>query len=110
MWFRLALAMGEPDVGRLQTSITSAQFAEWLAFYAVEPFGPAREDYRAGVVAAATNGTLPRKATKTRPILPLDWFPELKPRRKRQTADEMQKMLRGLAARGIGTFTEGGKK
>ena len=34
--------------------MSSAEFAEWMAFYRLDPFGSWREDYRAGTIAAAT--------------------------------------------------------
>ena len=38
--------MGEPNVERLQETIDSAQFARWIAFYRIDPFGEQRADLR----------------------------------------------------------------
>lgn len=38
-------------VGELQERMSSREFAEWMAFAQVEPFGPEREDFRAALVA-----------------------------------------------------------
>ncbi len=50
-WFVLALAMHLP-VAEAQQRITSGEFAEWQAFYNIEPFGDQRADLRAGIVAS----------------------------------------------------------
>lgn len=39
-------------VAELQERMTSAEFAEWVALYSIEPFGDDRADLRAGVVAS----------------------------------------------------------
>ena len=41
-------------VRQLENSLSSRELAEWMAFYSIEPFGPSREDYRAGLIAATT--------------------------------------------------------
>lgn len=50
-WFRLALALG-CTVAELQDRMSSAEFAEWMAFYGVEPFGEVRGDIQAAVIAS----------------------------------------------------------
>lgn len=37
---------------RCMREVDSAEFAEWMAYCVWEPFGPEREDQRAGMVAA----------------------------------------------------------
>jgi len=41
-------------VRQLENSLSSQELSEWMAYYSIEPFGPAREDYRAGLIAATT--------------------------------------------------------
>jgi hypothetical protein len=41
-------------VAELLARISSAELTEWMAFDAIEPFGEARADFRAGIVAAVT--------------------------------------------------------
>lgn len=56
---RLALACGTLDVDGLLDSISSSQWIEWQAFHELEPFGPERDDERAGIVCetiALANG------------------------------------------------------
>ncbi len=42
--FRLALALGR-TVSELDSSMTSAEFTEWMAYYAIEPFGQWRDNW-----------------------------------------------------------------
>jgi len=44
-------------VAELQTSISSREFTEWIAFYNLDPFGAEREDLRAALVAATIANT-----------------------------------------------------
>ena len=52
MLFRLALALGYPHPRYLQPLLTSQDLTDWHAYSLLEPFGGAREDYRAGTLAA----------------------------------------------------------
>ncbi len=49
----LALALG-CTVGELQQRMGAAEFASWLAFYQMEPFGELRADMRAAMLASLT--------------------------------------------------------
>lgn len=53
------------------------QFAEWMAYAQVEPFGPLRDDYRAGVSAATVANVLGRRKGEPA-VQPLDFFPDVK--------------------------------
>lgn len=50
----LALAIGGCTVAELQQRMGAGEFAAWLAFYQVEPFGEMRADLRAGMLATLT--------------------------------------------------------
>lgn len=50
---RLALALGR-TVAELEASLSTDEFAEWMAYWQLEPFGPEIDDQRAGTIAAAT--------------------------------------------------------
>jgi hypothetical protein len=41
-------------VGDLLARISSAEFTEWMAFDAIDPFGEQRADLRTGIIAAVT--------------------------------------------------------
>lgn len=44
MWYRLAVMLGKATIPEVQRSMTAAQFAEWWAYYNLEPFGGERVD------------------------------------------------------------------
>jgi hypothetical protein len=78
--FRLALAFGTP-VATLARTLTASELQQWIDFAAVEPFGPLRDDLRAGVLAAtfAAGWGGPTRLT------PADFFPTLRePNQKRE--------------------------
>ena len=46
-------------VSELDARMTSREFAEWMIYYQIEPFGPARQDYHAALIStvvANSNG------------------------------------------------------
>lgn len=57
-------------------SMPSTVFAGWLAFMAVEPFGPMRDDYRAGVVFEAVANFAGKTLAKGRTVRWTDAFPQ----------------------------------
>lgn len=69
----LALAIGGCTVAELQQRMGSAEFAAWLAFYQVEPFGELRGDMRAAMVATLT-ANAHRNAKKKRQPFELSDF------------------------------------
>lgn len=69
--------MGRPDVDGMLAEMTSSQFAEWLAFARVEPFGEARADLRAGIVASTIANI--HKAKGRKPYSPQDFMPDFEP-------------------------------
>jgi hypothetical protein len=55
-------------------NMSSTQFTEWTAFSRVRPFGAMREDYRAGLSAAAIINV--NRGRDSELIRPLDFFDE----------------------------------
>lgn len=51
------------------------EFAEWMAFFRVEPFGDVRGDLQAGIVAS-TVANVNRDPKKRRPFSPADFLPD----------------------------------
>jgi hypothetical protein len=97
--YRLLLTPGGAhfrlNVDALLASLSSRQLNEWMAFAALEPFGPHREDQRAGVIAAAIiNSRFGRKAGDTGKV-PADFFPVLRQdeAKPRQSWQSMQGLL-----------------
>jgi hypothetical protein len=39
-------------VREMENRLSSQELAEWMAYWSIEPFGAARDDYRAGLLAA----------------------------------------------------------
>ena len=83
-------------------SLSSRQFAEWIAYYNVEPWGEERADVRSGVVASTVANIHRKKNTK--PFKPIDFMPYLSEEREEMEQKEKQNqllaMLKGLAANG----------
>jgi hypothetical protein len=61
-------------VDAMLCEMTSAEFAEWFAFYRLEPWGCEAEEHRAGILAATVANTVPRKPG-TPGLRPSDFFP-----------------------------------
>ena len=77
--------------------ISSRTLAEWMAFYRLEPFGPPREDQRAGTIAATIFNM---QRGKARPLGPDAFFPPNSAQeRKANMADRIKAALGGRARR-----------
>ncbi len=57
--------------------MSNAELVEWAAMYVVEPFGPIREDLRAGRIAATIANAVPRQHG-SKLFEAEDFFPELR--------------------------------
>lgn len=62
--YSLALKLGEVNVDRMLSKINGKQLLEWMAFSELEPFGPRREDERAGVIVKAIYDVNRKKGSK----------------------------------------------
>jgi hypothetical protein len=60
------------SVRRAQREISSAEFAEWAAYYALEPFGDRVADVRAGTITAVLANV--HKSKNTPVYGPLDFY------------------------------------
>lgn len=82
------------SVNRAQLEITSAEFAEWMAYYNVEPFGEERADLRQAITTSVLanahrgKGKAPYKTT--------DFMPKFKGKVK-QTVKEMSAIFKNFA-------------
>ena len=86
--FRLALALGR-TVQELGDSLSSAELAEWVAFWSIEPFGDLwRQTGSICCTTALVNGN---KFSK-----PEDFMPSA--RKQTQSPEEMQQELRKIPA------------
>ena len=59
------------------SEITSAQFAEWMAYSRLEPWGEDRDDLRMGIVASVIANSNRGKGKK--PYKPQDFMPDFEP-------------------------------
>ncbi|WP_414446857.1 DUF4035 domain-containing protein [Burkholderia sp. 22PA0099] len=63
------------SVKRAQVEIDSAEFAHWLAFYRLEPWGSEIEDLRAGAGVSMLANINRDVKKRPEPFGPLDFFP-----------------------------------
>jgi hypothetical protein len=68
------------SVRRLLGEMDSREITEWMAYEMVEPFGPWREDVRAGVIASTIANVNRGKSSK--PFKPTDFVLEFGKQRK----------------------------
>ena len=59
------------SVRRAQAEIDSAEFVEWCAFDRLDPYGPERADFHAGVIASTI-----AQAHGARRSKPVDFMPD----------------------------------
>jgi len=88
-------------VAELGMRMSSAEFSGWLRYAELEPFGPRREDERAGVVASLI-ANIARVLSSTGahgdPVRPADFFPELaEPTPKPEPADLLTQIRTWIA-------------
>jgi len=76
--------------------MSSAQFAEWMAFAELEPFGGLREDYRAGLLMAVVANCAPFRGKGARVWNPWDFFRTL--RRPEQTPRQIAAVAEAITA------------
>ena len=83
-------------VAELGARMSSREFSEWRAFAAEEPFGPLREDERAGVIASMLAN--PYRAKGREGFTPEDFFPSLKAPAPPPTPEGLAAKLKAWAA------------
>lgn len=62
--------------------MTSAEFAEWIAYANIQPFGQIREDQRAGTIASAIVNV--HKKSGSTPLTYRDFFPSYEVRQREE--------------------------
>jgi len=81
------------SIRQAQREIDSREFAEWMAFFRLEPFGREAEDRPAALVASTIANV---KRSKHRKAYTLDDFTLRYDRQVRQTWQEQKKILRSI--------------
>ena len=85
--------------------MSAREFAEWQAYFRIEPFGEGMADLRAGIVASVIANVNRDAKKRSQPYEPLDFMPHAKLDEKRrqlakpQSAKEVRKAIRDAAAR-----------
>jgi len=69
------------------------ELAEWMAYEELEPFGEARADMRAGIIAATFANVHRRKGA--RPFKPIDFMPKFD-RQPEQTPEQQLRIVEAL--------------
>lgn len=75
-------------VAELQERIDAAEFAEWLAYARVQPFGEAHNDRRFGTIAAAIVNLFRKRGSK-----PRQWFHYFPPYERKHGERDWRGML-----------------
>lgn len=93
-------------VGELLARVSSRELAEWAAYYALEPFGDARADLRAGIVASTVANTARDPKKRRQPFQPDEFMPQFRQQKQAQTVEEQQAIARQFAAAGLGRISK----
>jgi len=83
------------SVAKAQEQISSREFAEWIAYSTIEPFGEERADLRAGIIASVIANV--NRGKGHAPYKPRDFMPTFGESR-RQSAQEIIARLKAFAA------------
>ena len=90
----LALALGRVNVDEMLSELSNSQFAEWMAYWEIAPFGPLRDDLRAGTIAAAPYNTAFGRKNGSKLLSAKDFFDSLKSPKRIMSQGEMSINLR----------------
>lgn len=93
MWFRVAALLGR-TVEELQASMTGEEFANWCAFYSLEPWGYGAATWRMAVLATTTANY---SGNIRKPVEITDFIPGAKRRDRQQSPAEMRRVIEGMA-------------
>ena len=75
------------SVARCREEVDAVEYAGWLAYFSIEPFGGHVEDFRAGTIASAVAGSVGNK------VGPVEWFGWHDQRDKLLSAELQQRKL-----------------
>ncbi len=76
----------------------SRQFAEWQAYYQLEPWGEERADLRAGIIASTIANV--NRGKGQRAFTPSDFMPEFNKPIRRQSQSDMAAILNTMVDSG----------
>jgi hypothetical protein len=78
------------------SEISSRDFAEWMAYSRLEPWGEERDDLRMGIVASTIANV--NRSKNQKPYKPSDFIPDFEP----ETEEEAQARLMAKAMSALG--------
>jgi hypothetical protein len=81
-------------VREMLARIDSRELAEWMQYYAIDPFGTERNDLQSGIVASTIANA---NSGKGKAFQPSDFMPYLN--KNEQTAEDMQTLLNTMAGK-----------
>lgn len=74
------------------SEMSTEQFAAWRAYFALDPFGEKRRDYRIGTLAAITANSNRDPKRRPKPFKPEDFFTSLREESKTRTGTKKPMM------------------
>ena len=80
-----------------QCRCDAREFAEWMAFYRLEPWGEQRGDLRIGILAAVVANMFRKKGRRA--LQPVDFMPKFEKKWLPMTTGEMYDKFKGIATR-----------
>jgi len=75
------------SVAEAQSKIDSREFAEWIAFFRISPYGPWREDLRMATICSTMANVW--RSSSSRSFTPQEFMPDFTPKQP-QTVEDMQ--------------------
>lgn len=96
------------SVREAQARISSNEFAEWMAYSKIDPFGEERADLRSAIIATVFANA--HRAKGRRVFRVTDFMPQFdRSSVECQSPKHMQAIFRMMSAKGYGKFTPGKK-
>ena len=76
-------------VAQIDREMSAKEFTEWMYYHSIEPFGGAREDYRAALQASVTANVNGAKIKPEELIKPWNYQEELEARTEHECGDRL---------------------
>lgn len=97
-------------VGELNRTMSSRELTEWMIYATIEPFGPAREDYRAALnasVVANCNGAKSQPDDFIKPFSHVEHMVALKEKEEQERFSRKQEAQMAILKRMMGAKNGG---
>lgn len=94
-------------VTELQHRISSAEFAEWMAFYSLEPWGDEYEALERGVIAATIANTARDSKKRKQPYEPREFMVRFRKQAPKQSGSLLDKVKMINRMMGGKDYTDG---